>query len=102
MENLEFQILRDIYREKEVEVEGEKSVVEYCVKKDAIVRWHCSDSKDITDVREVVNLRGKPAEDRCAVYSNRHESWHVVKGSYSEITEKLSNTGRIQPGFKQK
>jgi len=102
MESLEFQILRDIYREKEVISEGEKAVVEYCVKRDAVVMWYCEDPKDITDVREVVSLRGKPAEDRCAVYSNRHETWHVVKGSYAEIKQKLSKSDRIQPGFKQK
>jgi|DEB0MinimDraft_4_1074332.scaffolds.fasta_scaffold29313_2 hypothetical protein len=86
MEKLEFQIYKDIYQEKEVE----GNVVEYCTKKDAVIRWTC-DTADITDVREVVGARGKVVTDRCLVYFDRHNSWNLVKGSYDEITKIVSN-----------
>lgn len=86
MAKLEFQVYKDIYREKTVEGETK----EYCVKKDALVNWTCFDHKDITDVREILTPRGKPKGDRCTVYSQRHDGWFLVKGSYQEINERLA------------
>jgi hypothetical protein len=87
MAKLEFQVFKDIYREKIVDGEPK----EYCVKRDALVNWTCFDHKDITDVREMLTARGKPQADRCTIYSQRHDGWFLVKGSYYEVNEQLAN-----------
>lgn len=90
MAKLEFQVYKDIYREKIVNGEPK----EYCVKKDALVNWTCFDHKDITDIREILTFRGVPKTDRCTIYSQRHDGWFLVKGSYQEIRARLDDVSR--------
>ena len=94
---IELETLIDLYREEEVEVEGETVVESKLVAEDLVI-------KRLTSLEglypsQMYKESGELYTDRVRVYDDSVRDTYIVKTSYEELKDKILKTMKI--GFKK-